>query len=109
LKSTTLLKNEDNEIFNSKKQPDVDEYLKTCTFHTNGTYLLLCHGKKRHMFDLATGIRVEKQTEENFVPLVIHDYFNNRFFTITKDESGKYPFLSDFTIDALKVLNKSPK
>ena len=55
------------------------------------------------MFDLATGIRVEKQTDDKFVPLVVHDYLNSRFFTFQKADSDKYPFVSDFTIDAIKV------
>jgi hypothetical protein len=81
LKSTTLFKNEHSEVYSDKNQTDVDEFLKSATFHTNGSHLLLCHKTKRNLFDLETGIRIEKQKDEAFMPMVIHDWRNNTFYT----------------------------
>ena len=79
-KSTTLLKNDQGDIFNQKSNPDVDAYLKSATFHTNGDHLLLCHQTKRHLFNLSTGVRVEKKKADEFSALVIHDLQNNCFY-----------------------------
>lgn len=94
LKSVTLYKNEHSEIFSDKNQLDIDLFLKSATFHTNGSYLLLCFGKKRHLFDFETGIRIEKEKEDSFSPMVIHDWRNNNFYTFEKKEEVTY--LVDF-------------
>jgi len=106
LKSTTLFKHVANEIFTDKKQTDVDEYLKTTTFHTNGRYLMLCFQNKRHLFDLETGIRVDKQkAEDDFCSFVFHDHRNNIFYTVNLKDTTY--FLSDFTVEVLKILKVS--
>jgi hypothetical protein len=98
LKSTILMKNE-HEIYHDKKCPELDTYLASCTFITNGSYLIVSKGNKRTLFDLTTGIRVETQKQEGWCSLVIHDYINKKCFTFVKD--GDYFSVTDFTVQAL--------
>jgi len=79
-KSTTLLKNDQQDVFNQKNESSLDDFIKNSTFHTNGEYLLLCNARKRHLFDMSTGVRIEKQKDDRFSSLVIHDLSKNQFY-----------------------------
>lgn len=63
---------------------------------------MICHKDKRHLFDLETGIRVEKQKDDSFNSFVFYDYQHNQFFTIQTSDNDKEYFLSDFTVESLK-------
>lgn len=84
------------QLFSSTGQPfwqkkySVDEFLTKISLLTNGTYLMLCQDKKRHLFDLESGHRVEKQKADHFNGRVIHDYLNNRFLSFVEEEQDQY-------------------
>jgi hypothetical protein len=43
-----------------QKNYSVEDFLSKINFVTNGIYLMLCQENKRHLFDLSSGIRIEK-------------------------------------------------
>ena len=47
--------------------------------------MLLCENKKRHLFDLSTGVRVAKQKDDSYTCNVVHDQVNNRFLNLVKE------------------------
>ncbi len=82
--------------------------------------MLLCENKKRHLFDLSTGVRVAKQKDDNYTCNVVHDQVNNRFLNLVKEiieekiekkegeeekeaEKRVEYFWTDFKIDSLSI------
>lgn len=101
VRSQTLYKNAQQDIFTDKKVTDANDYLRASTCHTNGKQLLLCRGEKRYLFDLESGVRVDKCKDDTFKAFVFHDYQHNNFYTILVEDSIYY--LSDFSIDTFKT------
>lgn len=46
---------------------------------------MMCHGNKRNLFSLESGIRLKKQKDEaNYEALVVHSVDKGRFFSFHK-------------------------
>ena len=56
IRSVTLMKDKDNPMVKPKY------ILKRASFVTNGKLLIMIHKRRMHYFDLATGIRLSKNT-----------------------------------------------
>jgi hypothetical protein len=94
------MKNEHGDVYSCRRQRDVASFIQNATFHSNGEFILMCRFEKRHLFDMKTGIRQAKDKNSSFRSLVIHNRFNENFYSFERVSSNLY--LIDFTIKDMK-------
>jgi hypothetical protein len=92
VKAIPLMKDKDNAFIKSRY------LLKRASFVTNGKLMVMLHKRQMHFFDLATGIRLNKNAlNDELKPeqdgVVTYDVYNHRLWYLNRKDKDMYSFI----------------